>query len=203
MIGTHYSPFPAILKCWPVMLCCLGLILFSCESSSTEPSDQALHSPETPPTKPQLSATVLKTQLPSLMLKQADGHYLHPDSLFGKVVLVDFWASWCRPCREAQPELKILYEQYTNQGFEIVGVSVDQSKKAWLSAVKEDGLAWPQVIDSPQKESSIAQEFEINFVPVYLLLDKEGNLIKNRLTLAEVKTSLAQYFQAASSQTIL
>ncbi|MDW8289051.1 MAG: TlpA disulfide reductase family protein, partial [Flammeovirgaceae bacterium] len=102
-------------------------------------------------------------------------------SLRGKVVLIDFWASWCGPCRRENPNVVKLYEKYKHKGFEIYGVSLDRDRKAWIEAIKEDGLPWIHVSDLKFWQSEAAKLYNISAIPTTVLLDKEGKIIAKNL----------------------
>ena len=95
-------------------------------------------------------------------------------SLKGKVVLIDFWASWCRPCRQTVPGLKKLYSQYHNKGFEIYGVSLDENADAWKAAIQQDGSGWIHVND---KTGNVANQWVVSVIPTSFLLDKTGKIV--------------------------
>ncbi len=95
-------------------------------------------------------------------------------SLKGKVVLIDFWASWCRPCRQTIPGLKKLYSLYHDKGFEIYGVSLDDNAKAWQQAISDDQSAWIHVND---KSGSVANQWVVSVIPTTFLLDKTGKIV--------------------------
>ena len=99
----------------------------------------------------------------------------------GKYVLVDFWASWCRPCRQENPNVVAVYEKFKNKNFTILGVSLDQNKKAWLDAIKMDGLYWNHVSDLKGWGNEVAAFFKITSIPQNLLLDPQGRIIAKNL----------------------
>jgi peroxiredoxin len=109
-----------------------------------------------------------------ISLPDAKGANINLSSLQGKIVLIDFWASWCGPCRRSEPALKKIYSKYQSKGFEIYGVSVDEDKSAWKMAVKEDQLEWIHVNDSNGK---VAGKWNLMYIPNTYLLDKTGKVV--------------------------
>lgn len=102
-------------------------------------------------------------------------------SLRGKYVLVDFWASWCAPCRAESPHLVKAYEALKNKNFEVVGVSLDENKGAWAAAVKKDGLPWIQVCDMKGWKNDVAVLYGVSSVPQNFLIDPNGVIIARDL----------------------
>lgn len=99
----------------------------------------------------------------------------------GKVVLVDFWASWCPPCRADMPHLVELYKQYKNKNFEIVGVSLDRTADAWEKGIKDLNITWPQMSDLKYWQSEGAAIYGVNSIPHTVLIDKDGTIIGKNL----------------------
>ena len=109
-----------------------------------------------------------------------------------KLTLVDFWASWCGPCRRENPVVKAAYEQFHELGFDVVGVSVDQDEDAWKEAVENDQLPWTQVRDSENKAS---ENYMIYYIPSNFLFDQEGNMVAKGLRGEELAAKLAELLQ--------
>jgi len=119
-------------------------------------------------------------EAPDFSLKDSEGKAISLSSLRGKTVLIDFWASWCKPCRASMPGLKELYGKYHGKGFEILGVSIDSSAEPWLQAVAEDGTPWIHVLDESQgknRPTRAAQLYGVHAVPSFFLVDPEGKLV--------------------------
>lgn len=98
-------------------------------------------------------------------------------SLTGKVILIDFWASWCSPCRAANPYIQKLYKKYKADGFEVFGVALDVKKESWLKAVKTDKLTYTLVNDVTGWNSKVAESFFIDMLPTNFLLDRTGKIV--------------------------
>lgn len=114
---------------------------------------------------------------------QADtaGNPVNLSAYRGKYVLIDFWASWCRPCRQENPNVVAAYDKFKNKNFTILGVSLDQNKKAWIDAIKMDGLTWGHVSDLQGWGNQVAALFKVTSIPQNLLLDPEGRIIAKNL----------------------
>jgi peroxiredoxin len=115
---------------------------------------------------------------PEFSLPDSNGQIQNLSSLRGKVVLIDFWASWCAPCRRNNPKLAKIYSQWHAQGFEILGVSLDEDINNWKKAILQDKLEWLQVIDTKGWESAVAESYHVDAIPASFLVDKHGTLIK-------------------------
>jgi len=129
---------------------------------------------------------------PPIRLPQPDGSPFEWKSLKGKVVLLDFWASWCRPCRIENPNVVRLYEKYKDQGFEILGVSLDNNRGQWLKAIEQDKLSWEHVSDLNGWRSEAAQDYYVRAIPATFLLDQEGKIIAKNLRGPSLERKLAE-----------
>ncbi len=125
---------------------------------------------------------------------QADtsGTEIKLSSFKGKYVLVDFWASWCGPCRAENPSVVRTYQNYKNKNFTVVGISLDRDKQAWVNAIAADGLSWTQLSDLKSWGNAVAVQFGIQQIPQNFLLDPNGNLIGKNLRGSALEYKLRQ-----------
>ncbi|HVD96959.1 MAG TPA: TlpA disulfide reductase family protein [Cytophagaceae bacterium] len=135
-------------------------------------------------------------QAPDISLPDTSGNVKTLSSLRGNYVLVDFWASWCGPCRYENPNVVRLYQKYHAKGFEVFSVSLDQNKKSWMRAIEADGMEWTHVSDLKKWESAVAPVYNINSIPMTFLLDKKGVIIAKDLRGADLEKKLASILEA-------
>jgi peroxiredoxin len=117
------------------------------------------------------------TSFPDFAEKDLAGEPLSIAKYKGKIVLVDFWATWCGPCREEIPNVVAAYEKYHGKGFEIVGISLDQSVDALKSFIAEHKMTWAQYFDGKGWESALPRKYGVNAIPMTYLLDRDGKII--------------------------
>ena len=131
---------------------------------------------------------------PDFTMNDPEGKPVQLASMKGKVVLVDFWASWCGPCRQENPNVVKLYQQFHSKGFEILGVSLDKTKEDWLKAIKDDNLTWIHVSDLQFWQNAAARLYGVNAIPQSFLLDKDGKIIGKGLRGEQLAKKLAELF---------
>jgi len=133
-----------------------------------------------------------KKLAPNIVLNSPEGKEISLASLQGKVVLVDFWASWCGPCRQENPHVVKLYNKYKSKGFTIYSVSLDEQKDAWTQAIAQDGLIWPNhVSDLKHWKSPLVQLYKIQGIPHTVLVGKDGYVIAEGLRGQDLEDKLA------------
>lgn len=131
---------------------------------------------------------------PEIALPTPEGEVVSLSSFKGKYVMIDFWAAWCRPCRMENPNVVRMYNAYNDKGFEVLGVSLDRTKEAWVKAIREDQLTWTQVSDLKYFESEAAQEYKINSIPATYLIGPDGTIVAKNLRGAELEAKLKEIF---------
>jgi peroxiredoxin len=131
---------------------------------------------------------------PDIVLPDPNGKTTKLSDLRGKYVLIDFWAAWCKPCRQENPNVVRLFNQYNSKGFEVFGVSLDRSREDWVKAIADDKLAWTQVSDLQYFNSSAAVLYQIQAIPATYLVDPTGKIIAKDLRGPSLEAKLAELF---------
>jgi peroxiredoxin len=139
-----------------------------------------------------LKRVAIGMQAPDFTQNDSMGNPVSLSSFRGKYLLIDFWAAWCPPCRAENPNLVSAYQKFNGKGFEVLGVSLDNSREAWLKAVADDGLAWTQVSDLRYWSNEAAALYGISSIPSNLLLDPEGIIVEKNLRGEDLHAALAE-----------
>jgi peroxiredoxin len=129
---------------------------------------------------------------PVFTQNDSKGRPITLSSFRGQYLLLDFWASWCGPCREENPNVLKTWRKYHSKGFTVLGVSLDDKKKGWLEAIRKDGLPWTQVSDLEGWKNAAAKLYGVEGVPMNYLIDKEGTIVAKGLRGPELKKKLEE-----------
>lgn len=141
------------------------------------------------------SAVVVGMEAPDIVMAGVDGKNLRLSDLRGKVVLIDFWASWCRPCRLENPNVVRMYNKFHDKGFEIFSVSLDNSRDAWVNTIAADKLVWPNhVSDLRGWSNAAAKLYGVSSIPATVLVDADGKVLARNLRGPALEQFLTELF---------
>ena len=143
-----------------------------------------------------------KNQAPLFSLPNMNNEIINLSDFQGKVVLVDFWASWCKPCRRANKKLVQLHEKYKSKNFEILGISLDgiesqkNPRQDWINAIKEDNLTWPNVSELKGWGGKSRDLYNVNSIPHAVLIDQKGKIIAEKISIKTLEKELEKILNA-------
>lgn len=141
-----------------------------------------------------LSRTAIGAEAPDIVMNDPFGKQVALSSLRGKYVLLDFWASWCGPCKEEIPHVVSLYNKYKSRGFEVFSVSLDDNREAWEKAINQNKMLWTHASDLMKWNSPIVSQYNIEAIPYMLLLDKDGHILSSNIRGEELEQKLKEIF---------
>lgn len=138
--------------------------------------------------------TEIGAKAPEMVLKTPEGETIKLSDFRGKITMIDFWASWCKPCRMENPNVVKVYNKYKNKGFEIFGVSLDQDGQKWVDAIAQDGLTWKHGSELKFWQSSFVPAYNLDGIPMTYLLDENGIIIAKGLRGEQLEQKLKEIF---------
>lgn len=142
-----------------------------------------------------LESTKVGKTAPDFTMKNTDGKEVSLSDFRGKYVLLDFWASWCAPCRAENPNVVKAFNKYNDQGFTVLGVSLDRNRDNWLKAIEEDSLTWSHVSDLEGWNNRVSDKYGVMSIPQNYLLDEDGVIVAKNLRGEALQEKLAEVFK--------
>jgi peroxiredoxin len=140
-------------------------------------------------------STLVGAIAPDFVQNDTSNQPVNLKSFRGKYVFIDFWASWCRPCRAENPQLVKVFNEYKDKGLTVIGVSLDHSKTNWIKAIAKDHLTWTQVSDLQFWKNEVALLYGVKTVPQNFLIGPNGEIVDKGIPVSELQSKLSKYFQ--------
>jgi peroxiredoxin len=179
-IGIYYSFEPDLAELLPAY------------QELSKQNQQSIYGKQIAETIRAAEKTAVGSQAPDFTVTDAFGKPVSLHSYKGKFVLVDFWASWCGPCRAENPNVVRAYNKHHSDQFDILGISLDNSRELWIRAIKKDGLEWKQGSDLKAWNSPVVKDYGLKGIPFNMLLDKNGKIIARNLRGVELEIKLSE-----------
>jgi peroxiredoxin len=132
---------------------------------------------------------------PDFTMQTSEGKELSLSYFKGKLLILDFWASWCGPCRRENPNVVKLYNKYHSKGLEVLSVSLDKNKERWLKAIKDDNLIWNHVSDLKAWNSKVAKLYTVQSIPHIILINRKGTIVAKNLRGEELEKKIQEYIK--------
>lgn len=167
-----------------ILFSVLILVVLFCCLSCTKSEDEA--------TSAQKTGLKVGQLPPDFETESLDGQTIRLSDYKGKVVLLDFWATWCPPCVHEMPSVVAAYNKYHSQGFEIIGISLDRDKAKLRNFIKDNNVEWIQIFDIDNGDDSIASVYKINAIPTPILIDKEGKIFDKNARGSRLKQGIEE-----------
>lgn len=131
---------------------------------------------------------------PAFCLPDVSGKPVKLADFKGSCLLIDFWASWCRPCREQLPEIKEIQAKFSTNGLKIIGISLDSDRGRWLDALEKEKMTWTQVSELKKWDQQVVKDYNVSAIPLTVLIDKKGNILAYAKSPQEIKSILQEYY---------
>lgn len=174
-----------------IFTCVLPVLVFSCTQNKKETADNQQVEERSTVNNP---VPGIGDLAPDFSLPNPEGEIIRLSDYRGKYLYLDFWASWCQPCRHENPALVAVYKKYKSPDFDMLAVAFDRKREKWLGAIEEDSLPWKQVSDLKYFDSELIDLYQIQAIPSSFLLDKDGIILAKNIRSQDLEKLLKGIF---------